>query len=138
MIPKFRAWDVRRRIMFMVTGMSFKTIGDVGDVYKVWGRKVDPVPVNRSRCFLMPFTGAKDMNDTDIYEGDIVRKEECSPDDMAFGYYGSVGVVKYDVNVTGFIIDGDGAFANSSSTAYSFNRLEVVGNVYENIDMVMQ
>ena len=94
---KFRAWDVTHRRMFMVDSMDFR---ENGDVYRVWELKNrtgnDPgLLVNRSTCILMQFTGAKDMYGTDIYEGDIIRKEECSPDDPAFGYYGSVGTIRY-------------------------------------------
>jgi uncharacterized phage protein (TIGR01671 family) len=89
---------------------------------------------------LMAFPGVEDMHGTDICEGDIIRKEECSPDDPAFGYYGAIGVVKYDVDTMGFVIDaidaGDASYYDNMGVNFSFNETEVVGNVYENPDMV--
>ena len=130
MIPKFRAWDGEK--MCYPRFFEFGVCGVNGKPSIAFERRGGMV----TTAYIMQCTGAKDTNDTDIYEGDIIRKEECSPDDMAFGYYGSIGTVKYDTNVMGFIVDGDGAFVDSSSMAHSFDRLEVIGNIYENPGMV--
>ena len=138
MIPKFRAWDIAHRRMFIVDSMDFRANGDVCRVWELNRPGYEPpYLVNRSNCILMQFTGANDMNGTDIYEGDIIRKEECSSDDMAFGHYGSIGTVKYDVDVMGFIVDSeDDGFYDNTGTIFSFDEIEVIGNVYENPDII--
>ena len=141
MISKFRAWDVSHRKMFMVDSMSFRTNGDVFRVWEYKNRIGNDlgILVNRSCCILMQFTGAKDMNGADIYEGDIIRKEECSPDDPAFGHYGSIGAIQYDVDVMGFIVvSEDDGFYDNTGVIFSFDEIEVVGNVYENPEMLEQ
>jgi hypothetical protein len=86
---------------------------------------------------MMEYTRAKDMKKIDICECDIIRKEECLPDDPAFGHYGAIGVVKYSVDTMGFIIDSeDDGFYDNMGMNFSFNEIEVIGNVYENRDTV--
>jgi len=99
-----------------------------------------PIPLKPDNHIIVCGIGAKDMNNKDIYEGDIVRKEECSPDDPAFGSYGSIGVVRYDLRILGYLIDttetGDDGFCGDLGTDLAFNNLEVIGNIYENHDLL--
>jgi uncharacterized phage protein (TIGR01671 family) len=120
MMPKYRAWDEQTKDMvYPSDGFTF-TSADILKWYSI----------------VMQCTGAKDMHGEDIYEGDIVRKEECSPDDVAFGYYGSTGTVKYNPELTAFVIDGDGVFSDACPMKYSFDSIEVIGNVYENPELL--
>lgn len=93
-----------------------------------------------SEALVMEYTGAKDKNGTDIYKDDIIRKEECAPDDPAFGHYGSIGVVKYDPEVMGFVIDaidtGDDGFYDYMGMNFSFNEIAVIGNIYEDHSLI--
>lgn len=118
---KFRAWDIQDGMM----------------VYFKKGF-LDNSPCYRDN--IMQYTGAKDMNGTEIYEEDVIRKEMCAPDDPAFGAYGSIGVVKYNSDVMGFIIDtahtGDDGFYDNMGTNFSFDEIEIIGNIYENPEMI--
>ena len=120
MIPKFRAWDKIAGIMrydLNLYNISILANSVTNQVFMQWTR-------------------VQDMNGTDIYEEDIIRKEECSSDDPSFGCYGIVGVVKYYPPIMGFIIDtfgtGDTGFYDNMGTKFSFDEIKVIGNIYEN------
>jgi uncharacterized phage protein (TIGR01671 family) len=84
---------------------------------------------------LMQYTGLKDKNGKDIFEGDIVRKYGMySTDDAAYGQYEPLYEVKF--KVTGdveFALYGD---EFSPMALNSFDELEVAGNIYENKDLL--
>lgn len=125
---KFRAWD------------------------KTWKRWIDPRDINyygemdwmfdrrsaeggdvietadRREVELMQFTGLKDKNGKEIYEGDIVHFEskDTGWDD---GLCGDVVVC---------FVDGWFIFKKTNIFSYAYNKkiCRVIGNIYENPDLV--
>lgn len=70
---------------------------------------------------LMQYTGLKDKNGVEIYEGDIMVLNKLKP-----SYY----VVRYEDNQ--FILDGISLFDN----VVYFAEREVIGNIYENPELL--
>ena len=131
MIPKFRAWDREDKVMREVSGIHWGI-----NVIEFYDEELDSGTYDLGDYDVMPYIGTTDINGKEIYAGDEVRKEECSPDDPAFGFYGSSGVVRYDDTICGFVVDGDGCFRDTVRTNFSFNELEVIGNICENTEMM--
>ena len=82
---------------------------------------------------LMQYTGLKDRNGTEIYEGDIIRKEMCAPDDMAYGFYGEVGTVEYYINGMRYVIRRDD---DDTVVFWDIPSCEIIGNIYENPELL--
>jgi len=141
---KFRAWDKKKGKMIY----QFNMTSD-GKAYG-WAKATicdgvvidEPAPLSVE---LMQYTGLKDKNGREIYEGDIV-KTSC----------GDIGIIKfgipkdmtinggeYDVDYIGFYIDiikGDWGTTDVESRVAplvdDYYEIEVIGNIYENPELL--
>lgn len=122
---KFRAWDKKQKAMYAImTSMFFDGVlvscsflGFCGDEKTV---PIDDLEI-------MQYTGLKDKNGKEIYEGDICR----------YKWEGNVlehgGEIKFKVKQ-----DADArylSFSNCLAGKSSYD-LEVIGNIYENGDLI--
>jgi uncharacterized phage protein (TIGR01671 family) len=91
-------------------------------------------------CELMQFTGLKDKNGKEIYEGDIVRYKNISGFPAEDDYKDSAKNVEYIKEVK--FIDGkfyprpDGSFPEDGYYAWRNWDFEIIGNIYENADLL--
>lgn len=120
---KFRAWDTREGRMFNVQTIC-PGIGATED--DRWGDKGHYIP--DCRLELMQFTGLKDKNGKEIYEGDIVKRNNrvktATPDWSTKNY-----VVNWDKVEAKYML-------NDETTWGMIYELEVIGNQYENPELL--
>jgi uncharacterized phage protein (TIGR01671 family) len=116
---KFRQWDSGRKVMY----------NDIGAVDQGWNGctilKFDENP-------LMQFTGLKDKNGKDIYEGDIISLwfEELF-------FQGTVtGTVKYDESSAYFQIEFKTGTIALIAIDIEYSEIVVIGNIYENGELL--
>ena len=107
---KFRAWDkLNKRFL------SQEEMTEIGGFYYTHGVEPD------EEFVLMQYTGLKDKNGKEIYEGDIVKRWINSR--------GSIYPSMYKKNIITI------EFKNSSWNIKPklLDRLEIIGNIYEKI-----
>lgn len=115
---KFRAWDKLRKEMSPVDalyqpfGGAFQRL----DVLKS-GRKIE------DEAILMQFTGLKDRDGNDIYEGDILQEDDEYTSD----------VVEWCDFECGFATR---EWFSSRDLAKEAETLEIIGNIYENPELL--
>ena len=120
---KFRAWDKKNKTMaYDNTYVCDITITFSGQIfchdsyYEIYDYDFD----------LMQYTGVKDVNDKEIYEGDILKRVDDSK-----------VVIKYSVNSHSFewySLQIPDRYWNSDSSQWELS--EIVGNIYENPELV--
>ena len=110
---KFRAWDKRHNQMVLWI--------DLADI--PYARENFFHYTDKEQVF-MQYTGLKDKNDKEIYEGDIVKeyrnvsKIEWNHDYACFGFYEPT------------------SFGRKFITFRVKPEVEVIGNIYENGDLI--
>ena len=131
---KFRAWDKKKNQMCWV-GKLETLREDIYDIETIevydWNGERDWYEIDAPEFILMQFTGLKDKNGKEIYEGDILMIEKYSdkPQVIEWGeqffesFYGMTGwKIKDSINY-GF----DSIEAKKS---------EVIGNIFESPELL--
>ncbi len=116
MIPKFRAWDKNTNDMVDVKTIDLEKDGSIGCIVDYNGINLDV-----SECVLMQYTGLKDKNGVEIFEGDIGWDDHQE--------------------VHGQVIFENGAFKyeweNISEDLFeATDDIEIVGNIHENPELL--
>lgn len=128
MIPKFRVWDETQHKMLQVDCIEFID----GKAYWVEASPADgnvqggndgPVGDN-SQLKLEQYTGLKDTNGKEIYEGDIVKSS------YKYAQPKISQVIMEDGN--SYILGEDLATGNEMLVSDHINEIEVIGNVHTN------
>lgn len=139
---KFRAWDTERRMFVPQGEVIFKDYGEtyfevVPNCLEYVGDKVHNGEQQYNRFELMQFTGLKDKNGTEIYEGDVVK----NPVEEYNGRYPEVvGHELYKIvwSDTDYMILGE-CLQSISKNHLQLNDLlgcEVIGNIYQNPELL--
>lgn len=106
---KFRAWDKDKKELF---NWSFTQDGLFpADLF------------NNDNYVVMQYTGLKDKNNKEVYEGDIIEVD------------GVLAIVVYDIDFAMFNAQiHDGGFLMMAKLDHP--RKEIIGNIYENPELL--
>ena len=127
---KFRAWDNQNEYWYERDKFC---MNGCGDIYVYVDNEWIDAP--NDVVILMQYTGLKDKNGKEIYEGDI-----CSVCGVVIFHHGSFGKKSqwskgftpfYEYNV--IPTTDSGGIVNSKLTSEDF---EVIGNIYENPELL--
>jgi len=122
---KFRAWNKVFKEISNVLSIKFgaKSVF-LENIGEGWERSKE-YPLED--VFLMQYTGLKDKNGKEIYEGDIVKCDYYDEDSAGEPIHNSnTFVVKYSTVYQGF---NTGEYPNGG-------EIEVIGNIYENPELL--
>ena len=130
MIPKFRAWDKKLKKMFEVSFIDLDT--------KLIGLNIDLeiIIFDFEDIILMQSTGLVDKNDKEVFVGDIVKRYR-NPLFKAEWEYQIETVVKREACLLLEKKFGKNSATMSFGSPFTkSDLLEVIGNVYENPEML--
>lgn len=128
---RFRVWNKKIKKMYDVKSMSYidgaikriEVQGDIGiAIFDEYGKHID-------NCILMQCTGLKDKCGKLIYEGDIIYKKG----DKTWNKQKMYSKVIFDDMYASFDISNENGCHRMPTNS---NNIEVIGNIYENKELL--
>ena len=123
---KFRAWYPKYKKMSMVTGYMWEEDGSDYVNLEKW---------SYDEKILMQYTGLKDKNNKEIYEGDIVKCPDLNPPE----YTNTLSIVEYHASCFCY----RDISSNKIESIYGFiglserdDDVEIIGNTFENPELL--
>ena len=137
---KFRAWNKEEKIMVDLQKITPLALNDMMNTQlNLQGRSGLFIPFFKE-LELMQYTGLKDKNGKDIYEGDIIRGYDHKTSSNGGFVDDVIGVVKYEG--LSFSIQGkqiknkEKWFYTMTSPREQDEHIEVIGNIYANAKLL--
>jgi len=120
---KFRAWHKKRKKYYKVLHLHLDDLGGIWatcEGFDIIEQKKIHIQIQPKDCIIEQYTGLKDKNGKEIYEGDAWKK----------GQY--IGIVTFEFSAWRFkMAESSGCY--SYPAFYSNANLgEVIGNIHEN------
>jgi len=130
MVPKFRAWDADSKKYWNIENWHVED--EYVDLIEPNNSNADPNAKRtwkrESDVVIEQSTGLTDINDKDIYVGDIVKSS------YKYAQPKISQVIMEDGN--SYILGEDLATGNEMLVSDHINEIEVIGNVHENLDLL--
>lgn len=132
---KFRVWHRKRKKMYDVLCLHTQTWSNGGEWVTAKGfnaitQQDIHIQIEPKDSIILQCTGLKDKNGKLIYEDDIV-KVITQPNIIE-----NVGIVKWDNKSARFLRTANIADENSLVSFWWNNSTEVIGNIYENPELL--
>ncbi len=137
---KFRAWDKKKkRMMYYPLGVGIHL--DKGDEETIsYGTGMNTVTVHpKSKTYqLMQYTGLKDENNKEIYEGDILQDDNDDIFEVKFGKLPLDKSRDCVCTYEAFYCKGYGQLGQAPSYECQEIRewMKVIGNIYKNPELL--
>ena len=129
MIPKFRAWHKTWEEMGWIARIRYKKSGEIARLSfrrNIYDGNIYGGLVNLDEIELMQSTGIFDKNNTEIFEGDIVRVLDSTYTVFYDNERGSYRLKPHDDR---WNVDYMSNFSHGGN-------FEVIGNIYENKELL--
>ena len=130
---KFRAWDKKNKEMkeLSLLGLQTKYREDL-TVYGVHNSDDNVAQSKKDNVPIMQYTGLKDKNGKEIYEGDVVKVKTNHVSDLAPNRKPTTSIVEVKFERAMFVF-GDMTMNYMPLQKAEF---EVIGNIYENAELI--